>query len=87
MRKFTIEKGYLIFDQVFINKELAYQVEEENGTHKDTVKEGYYIFEVEELEGFATYEEMINVPCNYSRFFETYEEALQDAKEEELDLV
>ncbi|QJI52317.1 hypothetical protein [Psychrobacillus phage Perkons] len=86
MRKFRIEKAYLIFDQIFISKELAYKVEDENGIHKDQVREGYYIFEVGEIEGFTIYDDMINVPCIYYRFTDTLVDALQVAKDEEMEL-
>ena len=86
MTNFKIEKAYLLFDQVYVNKKIAYQVEEENGTHKDQVIEGYYIFENNELEGFEMYSDMINIPCNYSLFFETFEEAIENSISEGLDI-
>lgn len=80
MKKYTIEKGYLLFDQIYISKEVAYQIEEENGTHKDTVKEGYYIYTLDELA-------LTSVPCEYYKFATTYKQALQVASQEELEIL
>lgn len=85
MSNFKIEKAYLLFDQVYINKELAYQIEDENGTHKDQVTEGYYIFESNELEALQM-NEIINIPCNYGNLYNEYEEAIEGSILDGLDI-
>lgn len=40
---FYIIKGFEIFDVMYIDKEVALQVEEENGRHKDSIKEGFIV--------------------------------------------
>ena len=85
MSNYKIEKAYLLFDQLYINKKMAYQVEDENGSHKDQVTEGYYIFESNELEALQS-NEVINIPCNYDSFYDTFENAIEVSILEGLDI-
>lgn len=69
-----VTRVYCIFDQLHMFKESAEKVQEENGSHKDTVKTGYYVVS----EGDYMYMRNGNtIPCE-TMLYDTFSDAWAD---------